>query len=167
MPHQHKPETIEREQRTERALAGLQSGEWTTPYEAAKETGASRHTISCQWEEGISHSDACESQQKLTATAEKVLADWITHLMATGHPARYDFIREMAEEIRNQRSDIQTCSEISLGQSWIQQFLKHYPHLQTCISRSIEASRIKDVTKDMVVNFFEALKVCMKKYQIS
>ena len=71
-----------------------------------KETGASRHTISCQWEEGISHSDACESQQKLTTTAEKVLADWITHLTATGHPTRHNFIRKMAEEIRNQGSDI-------------------------------------------------------------
>ena len=106
MPRQRKLETIEWEQRTERALAGLQSGEWATPYEAAKETGASRHTISCQWEEGISHSDACESQQKLTVTEEKVLADWITHLTATGHPTRHNFIRKMAEEIRNQGSDI-------------------------------------------------------------
>ena len=116
---------------------------------------------------GMSRSDARESQQKLTATEEKVLADWITHLTATGHPARHDFIREMAEEIRNQRSDIQTRSEIPLGQSWIQQFLKRHPHLQTCISRSIEASRIKDVTREVVVNFFNALKACMEKYQIS
>jgi hypothetical protein len=63
------------------------------------------------------HSDARESQQKLTATEEKVLADWITHLTATGHPARHDFIQEMAEEIRNQRSNIQMRSEIPLEQS--------------------------------------------------
>jgi len=106
MPCQRKPKTIEQDQRTERALAGLQSGEWTTPYQAAKETGACRQTVARRWGGGMSRSDARESQQKLTATEEKVLADWITHLTATGHPARHDFIREMAEEIRSQWSDI-------------------------------------------------------------
>jgi len=43
---------------------------------------------------------AREAQQMLTKSEEKVLGKWITHLTATGHPARHQFIREMAEEIR-------------------------------------------------------------------
>jgi hypothetical protein len=168
MPRQHKPKALECEQRVARALAGLRSGEWATPYQAAKETGASRHTVVRRWAGGKSRTDARETQQKLTAAEEKVLADWITHLTSTGHPARHDFIREMAEEIRNKRSkEIQMRSEIPLGQSWIQQFLKRHPYLQTCISRSIETSRIKEVTKEVVISFYDALKACMEKFQIS
>ena len=99
---------------------------------------------------------------------EKVLADWITQLTATGHPARHEFIRELAEEIRQKRHiDIRDFELIPLGKSWVQQFLKRHPHLQTVISRSIEASRIKEVTKEVVINFFEALEACLMEYQIS
>jgi hypothetical protein len=41
-----------------------------------------------------------KAQQKLTKVEEKVLAEWITQLTATGHPTRHEFIHEMAEEIR-------------------------------------------------------------------
>ena len=118
MPRQRKLKAIEHEEKIARALAGLKSGEWATLYQAARETGASRHTVVRRCAGGKSRSDARETQQKLTAAEEKVLADWITHLTATGHPARHDFIREMAEEIRNKRSnEIQTRLEIPLGQS--------------------------------------------------
>ena len=104
----------------------------------------------------------------MTKAEEKVLADWITQLTATGHPARHEFIRELAEEIRRKRhTEIRDFELIPLGKSWVQQFLKRHPHLQTVISRSIEASRIKEVTKEVVINFFEALEACLTKYQIS
>ena len=35
------------------------------------------------------------------------------------------------------------------------------------ISRSIEAARIKDVTPDVVANFFETLTTCLNDYQIT
>lgn len=103
----------------------------------------------------------------MTKAEEKVLANWITRLTATGHPARHDFIRDMAEEIRRQRGEeIEGFEQIPLGQSWIQQFLKRYPYLQTIISCSIEASRIKEVTKEVVINFFEAFERCLAEYNI-
>ena len=167
MPRQRKPETAEREQRTLMALASLANGEWATPYEAAKNTGSSARTVSQRWEGGMSRIEARESQQKLTGAEEKVLVDWINHLTATGHLATYNFIKEMAEEIRHKRSrEIQTHSEIPLGQSWVLQFLKRFPYLQTCISRSIEASRVKDVMKEVVVGFFDVLHKCINEYQI-
>ena len=111
--------------------------------------------------------EAREAQQKLTKVEEKVLAEWITRLTATGHPARHEFIREMAEEIRRKRTkEIDTLQLISLGSSWVQQFLKRQPHLQTVISRSIEASRVKEVTKEVVISFFNTLEACMAEYQI-
>src|SRR5205823_3624063 len=92
---------------------------------------------------------------------------WITQLTATGHLARHDFMREMAEEIRQKRTtQIQEFEVIPLRQSWIQQFLKHHPHLQTVIFHSIEASHVKEVTKEIIINFFNALEDCMTEYNI-
>jgi hypothetical protein len=168
MPCQRKAEALEVEQRLAIALAGLQSGEWTTVYKAAKDMKVSKDTLGRRWRGNKSHAEARESQQKLTKAEEKVLADWITQLTATGHPARHDFIREMAEEIRWKRKvEIREIKLIPLGSSWVQQFLKRQPQLQTVISCSIEATRIKEVTKTVVMNFFEALEACLAEYQIS
>jgi len=76
-------------------------------------------------------------------------------------------LEDMAEEIRKQREvTIQPHLNIPLGKSWVQQFITRHPYLQTTISRSIEASRIRDVTRDVIVNFFDALEACIKEYQI-
>src|SRR5947207_1398580 len=168
MPRQRKAEALEVEQRLAIALEGLQKGEWPTVYKAAKAMKVSKDTLARRWKGKKSCVEARESQQKLTKAEEKVLADWITQLTATGHPARHEFIRELAEEIRRKRHiEIRDFELIPLGKSWVQQFLKRHPHLQTVISRSIEASRIKEVTKEVVINFFEALEACLTKYQIS
>ena len=39
--------------------------------------------------------------------------------------------------------------------------------MKTIISQSIEAARITDVTTEVVTNFFKALEVCMKEYNIT
>ena len=51
---------------------------------------------------------------------ENVLGSWITHLTAVGHPARHEFIRDMAEEIRQQRrAEIGVNEELALGVTWV------------------------------------------------
>ena len=74
----------------------------------------------------------------------------------------------MAEEIWQQCGpQIEIRRELPLGITWVQQFIGRHPQLKTVISRSIEAPRIKDVTKEVVTNFFEALEAYMKEYEIT
>ena len=168
MPRHRKPESVEEEERLAIAMAGYRSGEWKSVYLAAKEMKVSKDTLGRRLLGKKSRAEAREAQQKLTKAEEKVLAEWITRLTVTGHPARHEFIREMAEEIRRKRTGkIDSFQLTSLGSSWVQQFLKPQPHLQTVISRSIEASRVKEVTKEVIVSFFNALEACMAEYQIS
>ena len=168
MPRQRKPESVEEEERLTIAMAGYRSGEWKSAYQAAKEMKVSKDTLGQRLLGKKSRTEAREAQQKLTKAEEKVLAEWITRLTATGHPARHEFIHEMAEEIRRKRTEeIDSFQLTSLGSSWVQQFLKRQPHLQTVISHSIEASCVKEVTKEVVVSFFNALEACMAEYQIS
>jgi hypothetical protein len=149
------------------AMRGLAAQRWLTPYAAAKALGMSRKTLERRMSGGKSRTQAREVQQMLTKSEEKVLGKWITHLTATGHPARHEFIRDMAEEIRRRRGIQEDIVGLPLGVTWVQRFIKRNPHLKTVISRSIEAARIKEVTSEVVSNFFDALKTCMDDYQIT
>src|SRR5438876_12415118 len=71
-------------------------------------------------------------------------------------------------KIRKQRdSEIANRPIIPLGICWVQQFISRHPQLRTVISHSIEASRIRDVTRDMIVKFFDAFEACLEEYQIT
>ena len=56
---------------------------------------------------------------------------------------------------------------IPLGKSWVPQFLKWYSQLWTIISYFIEAARIKDITKERILHFFEVFQTCLEEYQIT
>ena len=58
-------------------------------------------------------------------------------------------------------------TNIPLGPSWVQLFLKRHPHLHTTMSRSIEAARIKDITKDSIHEFFKKLEETIEEHQIT
>jgi len=97
-----------------------------------------------------------------------VLAQWITHLTATGHPARHAFIKEIAEEIRRQRH-IQSAIPVSypnVGNTWVPQFLSRHPTLQTTLAYTIELAQIKEVSLEAIVNFFEVFSALFEEHQI-
>ena len=74
----------------------------------------------------------------------------------------------MAEEIRKTSrlaDDVQT--RLPIGETWVRQFIKRHPYLKTTLSRSIELSRIKEVTEDIVVDWFAKLKAAIEEHQIT
>jgi hypothetical protein len=152
--------------KVKQAIVGIAFKHWDSVYATAKGVGMSAKTLTRRLNGGKSRVEAREEQQKLIKTEEKVLVKWITHLTATGHPARHAFIRDMAEEIRQQRGP-EMGIELPLGSTWVQQFIGRHSQLKTVISRSIEAARIKDVTIEVVMKFFEALEACKEEYQIT
>lgn len=99
---------------------------------------------------------------------EQALARWVTQLTAMGHPARHNFICEIAEEIRRQRHAHSTVPVVypSLGDSWVPQFLSRHPNLQTTLSRIIESSRVKEVSSEAILKFFEVFCALLEEHQI-
>ena len=118
---------------------------------------------------GKSCADAREHQQLLSKGQEKALVGWITQLTATGHPARHEFIRELAAEIRKQvdNADDSPRTDLPIGVEWVPQFINRHPYLKTQLTRSIEAARIKDITKEAVENWFTQLQETIEKHQIT
>ena len=85
-------------------------------------------------------------------------------LTATGHPARYAFVREMAKEIRKRRvvkindENITYVSYEPIGEKWVQRFINRHPNLKAAITDSIEYGRMKDVTREAVDNWFRVYR---------
>ena len=150
------------------ALAGLRSGLYSTPYKAAKKTGASKSTLLRRLKGGRTRPEAREGQQLLSEAQEKTLVSWISNLTATGHPAHHDFIREMAEEIRKSSPLIHDAQRrLPIGETWVRQFIKRHPYLKTTLSRSIELARVKDITANMVRDWFEKFQAALEEHQIT
>jgi hypothetical protein len=67
----------------------------------------------------------------------------------------------MAIEIKKERAaTVNDSSEVLVtytptGKEWTQRFLRRHPQLKTMIAHSIEASRLKDTSRDIVAHFFD------------
>ena len=81
-------------------------------------------------------------------------------MTATGNPVSHDYIREMAQEIQNNRTE---CLEGTdglvqynppIGKLWPQRFLHRHPDLATAISRTIESSRLKETSHEVIEDWF-------------
>ena len=68
-------------------------------------------------------------------------------LTVTGYSPRHAIVREMAEQIRQQRvtsinDQFEQVYYPPLGKNWVTQFIKRHLKLKTVIRKSIEASRL-------------------------
>ena len=165
----HKSEkAAETDAKIEAAIEGLSNGLYSTPYAAAQALQLSRNTLHRRLAGGKSRAQGKENQQNLTHAEEQALAQWITQLTATGHPARHIFIKEIADEIRRERHahSATPVSYPDLGDAWVPQFLSRHPSLQTTLARAIESARIKEVSSDAVLNFFTIFSALLKKHEI-
>jgi len=109
-----KLEAIEVDENVQQASAGLAIKCWKSVYSAAKHVSMSKSTLGRQVNGGKSHTEAWESQQKLTCIEEKVLVEWIQHLTAAEHPVKHSLIRELADEIRTQWDSIMIHEHVLL-----------------------------------------------------
>ena len=149
------------------ALDGLRDGTYTSIRLAATALGVSRASLHRRVNGGKSRKEAREPTQLLSQQEEKALADWITSATAAGHPITHRYIKEMAQGIRESRGDIEPKYLRPLGKNWMGAFLQRHSHLKTKLSKAIEAARIKDVTREQVVNFNDEFRKVIREKNIS
>src|SRR5579859_6745521 len=117
--------SAETERRVQEALAGLASGKYKTPYQAAKDLGIAQKTMSRRVKGGKSYSQAAKVQQLLSAGKEKALADWVTEATIAGYPTTHRLLREMVEVIRERRvtqindNSTELVSYSPIGKEWV------------------------------------------------
>ncbi|RAL59005.1 hypothetical protein DID88_009034 [Monilinia fructigena] len=111
-----------------------------------------------------SRSQSHESFQKLSNAEEKTLVRWISRLTATGYPATPGLLKEMAQEILNQRVIFASSStppsfqSNHIGQRWIYRFLDRYPKLKGTYSRKLESARHKEATFETISAWYSTFQ---------
>jgi Zn-dependent peptidase ImmA (M78 family) len=129
MVRQQSQNAMASESRIQEALNALRQNEFESIYAAAKYFGVSRATLNRRASGSLSRAQAKEPAQTLSTTEENVLSRWITQLSTNGYPPTHMLVKEMAEEIRQQRvrrvNDAlqQLVYYPPIGQQWVQRFL--------------------------------------------
>lgn len=173
MPARKSQKRAEADKRIEEALEKLSDDNSKSIRQVARENKVSHSTLLRRLDGGRSTSESCEDQQNLTIAEEKALVEWITPLTACGNPPRHPFIREVAQEIqlsrwtRNHDPDDPSPPPLPIGDSWTQRLLHRHPELETKIGRTIEAARLKELSKETIEEWFDVLEKTIKEYEIT
>ena len=155
--NQTRKETAELEKRIQEAFDGVAAGVYKSLYEAAIKLHLSDDTLYRREKGYEGRVAAHEDQQLLTRAEERALVKWLTHLTASGYPARHSFLRKMAEGLQIMRiAKINDASEelVSyppIGKNWPTRFLHRHPQLKIMIAHAIEVCRIKEVIRPAIV----------------
>jgi transposase len=88
----------------DQAVLGVQSGLYKSSYEAARVLQLSVSTITRRVNGGLSRSQACQQQQKLSYEQENVLLKWIKQLTISSYSPGHRLLKEIAEELRTKRT---------------------------------------------------------------
>jgi len=101
-------------------------------------------------------------EQKLSIEQERELCDWIKDLDKRHQAPSHARIRRVANLVLRL-----PVSDESLGQGWIQQFLKRHPDIATLNGDPHESARVNQATENIVRDWFELYYTEKAKYRIS
>ncbi len=158
-----------------KAVLGVQSGLYKSPYEAAKQLSVSKDTVTRRVNGGLSRSQARQKQQKLSYAQENVLLKWVKELTISGYSPGHRLLKEIAEELRTKRTyDLDNASldslelppQYKLGRDWVPRFIIRHPHLTVAIGRRIESVRMDGATKPVLDAWFDAYQNVVQKHGI-
>jgi hypothetical protein len=172
MTRRQNSESIAKEARIQTALAGLASGQYDSVGHAARECSVPYSTLSYRVNGRQSRVESHQDQQLLSPNEEAELVRWIAHSTATGYPPRHFTLRSMAADLQRRRvhelndETIERVSYPKIGLKWVQRFLSRHTELKSTTGRSIDASRVKDVSPEILTRWLEEYDRVVQEYNI-
>jgi hypothetical protein len=164
--------SVEKEARLQAAITAVRNKEKTAS-EAIRDFNIPRQTYYDRVNGKLPRHLAHEKDQLLSHTQERELVRWITELTRTGYSPRHATVIEMAQIIRKKchpvtlEPTINTMNIETIGDQWIQRFIKRRPELATARLRSMEMGRVKDTSHERLSKWFVDLKVVIDEFKIS
>ena len=143
----------EQAKQVQMALDRLADGTYLTVCQAVEALNVSEATLRRHLKGGRTRQQGREDIQLLTRQEEKALANWVSGATAAGNPVDRRYIMEMAQGMRESRTPFPEGFLPAIGKDWIKRFLGRHPHLGTKLSKSIERSRISDITPEQIREF--------------
>ena len=122
--------------------------------QAAREWGIPYPTLRNRLNGIECHSNASESQQRLSRVQEEYLTQWVLTQEALGLSPTHGQIREFTQRVLAIKGDHQP-----LGKRWIQAFLRRNPILRTKRARTIDSQRVNSATTLVIKSWFQHLSI--------
>ena len=158
--------------RVQQAVDGIRSGLYRSSYHAASELNVKPATVQFRMNGRKTRSESHEDQQPLSRIEELELVRWITELTKCGYPPRHATFKAMAEALRQRRvaqineHGIELVSYQPLGAEWYKGFRNRHPQIETVISSTIEMSRMKDTSMEVLQHWFNSFQSTVEFHTI-
>ena len=172
MPRQRSSATEENEARISAAVNAYLIGTYKSVAKAAHAYDVAPSTVRHHVRGRQSRVQSHQHQQISMAVEEDELVRWITQLTAIGYAPGFAMLREMAEELRRQyvrsinADGIECVSYPSIGKQWANRFLARHPDLKSTVEVGIDAVRVKDVTKERLLKWFDDVQRVFEQHHI-
>jgi hypothetical protein len=172
MPGPKKSKSTEKEAKLQAAITAYRTKEKTAS-EAIRDFDVPRQSFYDRLNGKLPRHLAHEKEQLLSHIQERELVRCITELTRTGYSPRHATVLEMAHIIRKKchpvtsESTINTVSMETIGDQWIQRFMRRRPELATVRLRSMDMGRVKDTTHERLSKWFADLKSVIDEFNIS
>src|SRR2546423_11350402 len=94
-------------------------------------------------------------------------------LTTIGYPPGFSLVHEMAKELRKLRvrrindDSIESISYPPIAKQWANRFMAHHPELGSTVSKTIDATRLKDITKEKLMAWFDDVHKVFMEHNIN
>jgi hypothetical protein len=172
MTRPKKSKTTEKEVKLQAAITAYRTKEKTAS-QAIRDFGVPRQTFYDRLNGKLARHLAHEKDQLLSHIQERELVRWITELTRMGYSPRHATVLEMAHIIRKKchpvtlEPTINALSMESIGDQWIQRFMRRRPELTIVHLRSMDMGRVKDTSPERLAKWFTDLKSVIDEFNIS
>jgi len=162
--------SINKEERMQAAILALKNKEFQSLRKAAHHFQVPRSTLCDRVNGKSTRAQAHENEQILSTPEERTLVRWIKRLTATGFPVSPALLREMAQEVLENRvtyasERVNESTETPIiGHEWLYRFLDRHKTLKGVYSRQLEACRHKEATPEKIRAWYSAFRTkCEEK----
>ena len=172
MPRKRSNANDEKDARVKAAVDAYLAKKYKSITKAAQAFNAPLSTVKHRVKGRQTRVQSHQHQQLLTPAEEDELVRWITQLAAIGYAPSFTLVREMAEELRRLRvreinnDGMERISYRAIGKQWVNNFLARHPDLKSTVGRAIDTVRIKDVTKDALMKWFNDVRRVFNEHSI-
>jgi len=173
MPRKRSEKAAQSRASIQSAVEAFKNGEFKSVWATAKAFNVSETTLRARINGRVTEVEDNESRQLLSNAEETMLAKRCTYLTKTGFPPRKTTIIEMATEIQQRRvrkindeEGMELVRYPPIGKDWIRRFLNRHPELRVKRPRRIDASRVKEVTHENVIEWIRTVGEVMRDYKI-
>lgn len=151
-----------KEGRMQLAARDYKNGRFKSITKAAEAYDVPSSTLKTRIKGTAPRAESIANNRKLTNTEESTLKSWILDMEQRGLPPRISTVRSLAQLLLRAR----LLDEASIGECWVNRFIKRHPELRSKYTRKYDYQRAKCEDPELIKGWFTLVRNTIEKYGI-